>query len=304
LSASVVLAALTYALVEKPLRRGRRDGRVTAGLVGAMAAVVCVGGFTKWRSGFPKRFPTLVQQLSEWNYDATGAWREGMYFLMALKTGVDFTPDPNEIAPGKPTIFLWGDSHAAALYPGFNDVYGKRFNVVERAASGVPPFVGDHSTSDTGQDISRRIFESIRQVQPDFVVLEANWQGYDWGHVEETIGALKAAGIRHVVLVGPVPHWNQALPQILFTYMRRHRSDSVPVRMSEGLDPESFRIDEQLAAMAVRQGIEYISPCHLLGNRDGVLVRTGETADSLVVFDNSHLTASGSIYLVSHFPRF
>jgi hypothetical protein len=74
--------------------------------------------------------------------------------------------------------------------------------------------------------------------------------------------------------------------------------------MSEGLDPESFRIDEQLAAMAVRQGIEYISPCHLLGNRDGVLVRTGETADSLVVFDNSHLTASGSIYLVSHFPRF
>jgi peptidoglycan/LPS O-acetylase OafA/YrhL len=304
ISASVLLAWLTYWLIEKPVRRAYKTGKTMAGLVGAMAAIICLGGFTKWRSGFPTRFPPLVQQLSDWKYDPSGAWREGMYFLMTLKNGVDFKADPNEIVREKPTIFLWGDSHAAALYPGFDDVYGKRFNIIERTVAGVPPFVGNHFTTDNARETSQLVLDSIRQAQPEYVVLEADWEAYDWARVEETIGVLKAAGIRHVVLVGPVPHWHEALPQLLFTYMRRHKSDSVPVRMSAGLNPQAFQIDGQMASMAGRLGIEYISPCHLLQNKDGVLVRTGDTADSLVVFDNSHLTSSGSLYLVSRFPRF
>jgi len=45
-------------------------------------------------------------------------------------------------------------------------------------------------------------------------------------------------------------------------------------------------------------------PCAILGNVDGFLVRAGDAADDLMDYDTSHLTANGSICLVSRFPNF
>ncbi len=114
--------------------------------------------------------------------------------------------------------------------------------------------------------------------------------------------ALKAAGIHRIVLVGPVPQWIGSLPQQLFGHVRRHRDEPVPVRLKEGADPSPAQVDRLMAGLGQRLGIEYVSPCRILGDQNGYLIRTGETADSLMSFDSSHLTVSGSRYLVSHFP--
>jgi len=122
--------------------------------------------------------------------------------------------------------------------------------------------------------------------------------------VEATIGELKSRAVPHVVLVGPMPLWNESLPYLMFEYIRWHRNDVVPLRIQGRISQEPLRIDKAMEVMSQRLGIDYISPCAILGNGDGFLVRVGDAADDLMDYDSSHLTTNGSIYLVSRFPGF
>ncbi len=300
---AVVLAWLTYALVERPARRALRPARVASALAAAMGAVACLAVYAQRMDGFPARFPPLMQQISAWHYDPTGPYRQGTYFLMGMQDERDFKVSPDDAVPGKPTLYLWGDSHAAALYPGMSAVYGGAYNIVERTAAVTPPFLGSRFNPGNARRVSEFVLDSIRRTQPECVVLEADWQRYEWGDVEETIGALRAAGVRHVVVVGPMPHWIGSLQQQLFNFVRRHRNSPVPFRLSHGVAPEALRIDALMADMCRRLGVDYVSPCSILRDQEGFLVRTGDTPDTLIVYDSAHLTASGSRFLVSHFPR-
>ena len=299
---SVVLAWLTYRFIETPVRRSRITAKKTILAVISMALVTALGYSTYREKGFPSRFPRIVRELSDWNYDSVGPWRDGSYFLRLSQDETSFPKDPLEIDRNKPTIYLWGDSHAASLYPGMKSVYEMRFNVVQRTAAGVPPFMGSRFNLRSGASINRFIFDSIKRDQPDYVFLYAHWLQYDWRYVEETVAALKAAGIRHVVVVGPIPEWANSLPQTLFDYIKAHPSAPVPLRLKSGVSPQALILDREMAAMSARIGAQYISLCKLLQNQDGFLTRTGETADSLVEFDHAHLTVLGARYLVSQFP--
>jgi peptidoglycan/LPS O-acetylase OafA/YrhL len=303
LAASVILAWLTYKYAETPVRRNKRSRGVIAALAGTMAAIAGFGYISLRAAGYPSRFPRLLNEIFTFNYDPAGAVRQGTYFLMGDRDESYFPKDPNEIRKGRPTIYLWGDSHAAALYPGLNAVFGKDHNIVQRTAAKTPPFMPAYFNPGNAQHINRFVLESIQRDKPDAVVLEANWPGYEWQRVEETIFALKEARIRRIVLVGPVPQWIGGLPQQLLNYARWHRSEPVPVRMSAGLDPEPVHLDSLMQALSERLGVEYVSPCKIMGNQDGFLVRTGDTPDSLTTLDQSHLTVSGSVFLVSHFPK-
>jgi hypothetical protein len=304
LAVSVILAWLTYRLVETPIRHGDRLSTKAALLAGIMAVVAGLGFYTMRASGFPARFPGLINQISDFKYDPAPSTRLGTYFLMGDKDETNFKKDPNEILPGRPTMYLWGDSHAAVLYPGVKSAYGDKFNIVQRTFAKTPPFMPDYFNPGGARRVNQFIFDSIVRDRPEVVLLEADWQEYDWPQVERTINALKAVGIRHIVLIGPVPQWNGSLPQQLFNYMRRHRNAPVPVRMTEGVDPRPAAVDRLMSLLGERLGIEYISPCKILGNQDGYLIRIGDTPDSLMTYDSSHLTANCSIFLVSHFPKF
>jgi peptidoglycan/LPS O-acetylase OafA/YrhL len=300
---SILLGWLTYVCLETPIRRSPRSWRVIAALAGGMAALVMLCAYTVRVEGFKTRFPPLINAISSFRYDPVAAVRQGAYFLIGDQDETQFRKDPNEILPGRPTLYLWGDSHAAALYPGVSTVYGRAYNIVQRTTASTPPFMPDRFNPGNARQINQFVFQSIVRDRPEFVLLDANWQGYDWRQIEGTITALQAAGIHHIVLIGPVPQWNGSLPQQLFNYMRGHRNQPVPERMSVGVDPMPARLDPLMAALAQRLGVDYVSPCRILGNGDGFLVRTGDTADSLMTYDSSHLTANGSKYLVSHFPK-
>jgi hypothetical protein len=303
ISLSVVLAWLTCAFVEYPIR-GAILRSTTPKLVGAMVLTVCLAAFVGYERGFPGRFPPLMRQISDWHYDPSGPYRQGTYLLSEGQDERDFKVDPDEVAPGKPSIVLWGDSHAAALYPGLNQVFGRRFNIVQRTLAKTPPFLGRYLASESGRRISGNVIEIVARIHPEYVILEAAWEQYEWTNVEATIGELRNRGVPHVVLVGPVPLWNESLPHLMFEYIRWHRNGVVPMRIRGRISQEPLRIDKAMEAMGQRLGIDYISPCAILGNGDGFLVRTGDAADDLMDYDSSHLTANGSKYLVSRFPNF
>jgi peptidoglycan/LPS O-acetylase OafA/YrhL len=302
LAAAAVLAWLTYRLVERPVRRGPASRPQIVACVAALAAVAAAALLTERAEGFPSRFPPLLSQIAGFRPDAARAVRQGAYFLIGDQDPSAFPVDPNERVQGRPTLYLWGDSHAAALYPGVSTVYGARFNIVQRTTAKTPPFLPDQFGPGNARDINQFVLDSIARDRPDVVMLEANWPEYDWMQVARTIRAVRASGARRVVLVGPVPQWIGTLPQQLFNYVRHHRDDPVPTRMTLGQDPRPPGLDRKMAALAASLGVEYDSPCSVLGNQDGFLVRTGEGAETLTTYDSSHLTVSASIYLVSHLP--
>ena len=61
-------------------------------------------------------------------------------------------------------------------------------------------------------------------------------------------------------------------------------------------------MDPTLAELARRLGVNYVSLYGILCNPDGCLTRLGDTGDSLIQWDESHLTKMGFEFVASKFP--
>jgi hypothetical protein len=72
--------------------------------------------------------------------------------------------------------------------------------------------------------------------------------------------------------------------------------------MTYGAKEEPARVDLEMRKFCETQGVDYVSPCELLSDKDGFITRVGDTPESIVAFDYGHLTKAGSEYLVSRFP--
>jgi peptidoglycan/LPS O-acetylase OafA/YrhL len=299
---SLALAWLTYRFIERPVRRIRGSGRLAAGLLAGMALLIGWTWLVRKERGFPDRYPALLNEIAAYNHNPAESVRQGTYFLSGDQDETNFKVDPQEIDPAKHTLVLWGDSHAASLYPGLNAVYGPRLNIVQRTAAKTPPFVPEYFNPGQLRSINNFVLATIKRVQPEWVLVHANWLEYDWPQVEQTLLRLQGLTRAKIILVGPVPQWIGGLPHQLYNHARRHPASPVPRRMRDGLDPRVADVDQRMAALAARLGVAYISPASLLQDKDGTLVRTSDTADSLVTHDISHLTVAGSRFLVAKFP--
>jgi peptidoglycan/LPS O-acetylase OafA/YrhL len=302
LGLALLLAILTYRWIERPVRNGKPSLAKVASLLAVMAAILGFALLIVSYSGFPGRYPPLIQKLTDFHYDNSGAERPG-YFIGNDDDETAFRYPPDFGVGGKPVAYLWGDSHAAALYPGLEASFGRQYCIVQRTAANTPPSVPPAGiTLSTRDRINRFIVESIRKDRPDLVILDGNWVGFGWGQMESTIAALRRLGVDHIVVFGPVPEWNISLPQQLFNYVRRHPRAPLPWRISSGSLPESRLVDEQMAAACKRLGVDYVSPVTIFGGLDGYLIRFGDRPEDLASFDYGHLTKAGSLYLAAHVP--
>jgi peptidoglycan/LPS O-acetylase OafA/YrhL len=303
---AVILAWGTYRFVEMPVRRGARGLSKVLVPSAAMAAVGLAALGTYRADGIPDRFPKIIQDLDhfEFKYPIGDAWRAGTYFLTSDNSGADFKVDRREIAPDRPTLFLWGDSHAAQLYPGYKRYFSDRYNIVQRTAINTGPFLGMVRTYQPEmKGMNDFVFDTVKRIRPDVVILAADWYQYDWPRIEDTIRALQGIGIGHITVIGPVPHWKGSLPQQLLIYYREHPGGPLPTRMTQGAVESTAGIDRGLRLLCERLKVGYLSPYTLLADKDGFITRLGDGAEKIVAWDYSHLTVAGSEYLVSRFPK-
>lgn len=301
---AIGLAWLTYVLVENPIRHSRPGVLRPILLLAAMAFVANVGLYSYWKKGFPERFPKLIQELLDYRYPYGTLWREGRNFLDWGQLPTFFGDDPQDLSKDKPTLYLWGDSHAAGLYPGLRALYGDKLNIRQRTAAATPPIVAPTTEKWKAQsEVNSYVLAEIQREHPKYVVLAANWIEYDRSGLPGTIKAINASGAERVILVGAGPQWRDGLPQQLCNYWHEHPRDPIPTRLNSGYREEPIQIDRELRLVAEQSGATYVSPCEILGSSEGFLIRLGDTGDSLIYFDYGHLTDKGSIYLVSHFPK-
>jgi SGNH domain (fused to AT3 domains) len=303
--AAILLAWLTYQLLEKPLRFGPQGGAKTIALVTTMIAIGYLGYNCDVRDGLGFRFPKIVQDLTEFNYDHKSGYREGTCFLTEAQDYSAFAAceTPTGIA-GTNSILIWGDSHAAHLYPGYKSVLGADHAIIQRTASACPPLLNTEIEDRPHcKGINDHVFELIKTVKPHKIVLAANWSRYDWRKIGGTVEKLRDAGIADIDLVGPGPQWEHSLPFQLYLRLKSAPSQPVPKRMASGLRDNFMQLDMLMSAYAAQLKVNYISPAQIFCNKDGCMTRLGETGDTITFWDCCHLTGAGSHFLISNISQ-
>ena len=306
---SVVLATLTFEWIEKPVRRGIGGSRLTWMLVTSLALLGVCGAVVKRTDGLLNTYPDRLQELAatefRFNYSAYRLRR----CMLDLEQGpgsfaaecVDRRDDT------RPLVWLWGDSHAAALYPGLSTLaigeQGSTLRLAQFTAAQCPPLMTPppHSSAPC-ERINADVLARIRTERPHTVVLAGNWLRYGSSAtgidataegLRQTVRALTAMGVARVIVYGQMPIWTVPPPRLALLAWRH--SSVVPQRDDEHLDPAARAIDPVIsAALAPTDGV-FVAPMKHLCDASGcLLTASDDTSELPVAFDESHLTDAGS----------
>jgi len=302
LGAAFILAAMTYRVLERPVRAAAhlRRRQVVSGLAAAMMVVAVGGVWTAARGGLPARFDAALAPIANFSYEYRREYRQDICFLSGGQSPGGFGAscvDP-ETNSERPTVVLWGDSHAAHLYPGLRHLQRTHdFRLAQFTASACPPFPGSRRLDGKSRPHCPNIYDyvgaAIQQLKPATVVLAAQWAGYqDLSPLTVTVEFVRRVSDATIVLVGPVPQWRQPLPRVLLTAFQRDPLHRIPSRTMVGTWLFTD-LDRQLRDFAGRLGLSYVSALDILCNNDGCLTR-GDRPEALVAWDDSHLTTVGS----------
>lgn len=301
IAVAILLAWLTYRFVERPLRFGGKSAKAPILLCSVLLATALVGGYTYVRDGFDFRFPKIIRALTNSKIDMFEGWRLDACILRQDHPASDFSDSCVDKTAGKvkrPLVFLWGDSHAAALYPGFKKLQASTdysFGMAQRNAAVCPPML--NVVSHWCKSINDDSFKLITQLQPEIVLLNAYWlhELYDLNKLDSTVADLRRVGIKKIILLGPTPYWQNSLPHNIMTYWKNGPPmQKPPLRMTYGLDERLPAIDKKMQDIAFKLSISYISGYKTLCNDEGCLTRNGENGEVVASTDYGHLTVSAS----------
>jgi peptidoglycan/LPS O-acetylase OafA/YrhL len=135
---SVILAWLTYRLVESRFRIKKASGRKIAILAVGMACVVFAGLVVVEGKGFENRFPSEIREIAR-PIPYPTSWRVHEC-LIDLKKETAFGKDCLEEA--RPLLLVWGDSNAAALMPGLRQLQRDRtFGLSQFTSNSCGPWI-------------------------------------------------------------------------------------------------------------------------------------------------------------------
>ena len=305
---AVCLSWLTYTFVEKPIRFGiwRKRRATTVVLCGLVAMTGLTGFAIHKKEGVPGRFPELLSNLTTKGGRAAivEGWRDGDCVLDYELPASHYKPFCVE--KKRPLIFLWGDSHAGSLYPGFKALQDSGrydFGIGQRAGAICPPILGIEPRP-LCKSLNDDTIRVIRETKPDVVILYAWWHEgkvhgryADISGLEATVAEIRKAGVPRVILLGAVPYWKEDLPQLLLKVWKDKKT--VPMRLGEEyLDPLVRAATAEMRQRAQAMGIEFISGMDYFCNQEGCLTRMTPKSTEPLSYDYGHLSIPAVTYYV------
>ena len=322
---SVVLAALSYHVVEQPVRARRKlaRGRDMGLLLAATSAFGIAIGCAGWSAGgWPGRFSPEVVAAAARAVDPTGFPERCFESQTEAHTGplCRF----GDTAKPKVDMVLWGDSHSLSLLPAFRRYAEGRGLALAYAGRGGCPPLADTGRSRRGRnqfdarlcpDFNNAVRAFIRDHDVPVVVLAAWWSLYandlHGGLVSlkeaavgnEAAGATFEAALgrtlaelqgRDVVIVEQVPVYKTNLPS---AHVVLHRFGSSASAI--GADPVRHRQQQRLAVAAVEKfaslgNMRRIDPASVLCGPNRCLVAA---EGKLLYKDGNHLNFDGSMFV-------
>ncbi len=312
---SFLLAFLSYLLIDKPIRRSRNQ-KLIAIISTLLLVVIGFVGFCIYKKdGLVSRVPAELQELAS----ITNPYRFYQFGGNIREHACHFTDSKNTLRKAecfgkdRPLLMIWGDSYAAALYPGvkaLSEQYG--FGITQVTAGNSPPFLFADKIAADGNSLltnANYAIDIIERDKPDVILI--SWYVLGKNSVRsyqvtldalnESINRIKGVSPNsHIIIVGPVPQWKKNLYLIILDFLKNQPLNAkLDDFMSFGLDPVSKEWDRYLAKEIPKLGVTYISAYDVLCNNSGCRIRVGGGALNLTAVDFGHLTKAGSEYLMS-----
>ena len=323
---SVLLAWLTYRLIEKPIRFGSNNKLKIFSLIFMMLGVGLLGYTTYNMGGFEFRNKDRQEFISyfessfpEWKYYKTiqlsktrrsecAFFNEEKYFKEGHLEGGVIDSKPRKkldtscyVKDGKhsKTVLIWGDSHAQALAPGMLSQIPPNWQVLQVASSGCTPNPDIDMPSSVSQCQQSNYFamKTIKEVIPDVVVI-AHAGGHNSEDIKKIALKLKQAGIKRILYLGATPQWTTDFPKILV----RQLGLKIPVRTYAGINWDVVYNNKRLADdLKFSNLVEFVNIIDFFCNKNGCLTYTGDDIKTgITTWDYGHLTPSGSNYLAKN----
>lgn len=322
-SISLFLAFLTYKFVEIPFRkkiiRAPKAAILLAlGFIVAMAGVITYSksgiserlGMTsdlKSRESYvqnfddslPERAYSTKHRLIEVNRSECGFFDFISYIAghptMEPRSHIDtkcFVPKANT-----KIVMLWGDSHARHLYYGLSKTLPSSASILQITSSGCEPnlpgaSVGGHKYCEQSNKFA---FEVMKKEKPDVLVMGQSENHDEDNSLTDLAAQAKLLGVKAVIVVGPVPHFDP----FLYKIVARKYWNNTPKRINTNLMQSSLDTDNALKVKYASGagGFAYLSAMRFFCNDDGCMTYLGpDRKTGLVTYDYGHLTLPASAF--------
>ena len=273
---SLLAAAATYHLIERPIRFGSVVRLRWSAMGGAAIFCALIGGmFVAPAFNRPIEFHQSL-------LDPRELFLQGKCFLLPDQDAKAFASDC--YPAHRPEVLLWGDSHASDLYTGLKgELATTGYSLGMLASAACPPILGYKvegypfctSTNDF-------VMSQIEARKPEIVIVSAIWKAHH--NVKDTLTRLaKVPGVS-IFVIGNTPVFEESVP----TYLGRRSTD--PIKVSDRSATERM-LQEQLGDGQI-EGVKYVSLRALTCPRGDCPLTD---ANGFVYYiDNGHLSAEGS----------
>jgi peptidoglycan/LPS O-acetylase OafA/YrhL len=291
LALSLGVAALSYALVEKPASRRWRNGSglVPHGIAAVLLVAMATAGLTIAAQADRIRPlpPRLALAASYIGWDATLAGKRQFDTdrCFSIPTGSPFDPACLRLSATRPNVVMIGDSHAAHFSQALHTMLPQA-NIVQATAAGCRPLLHGKGLASC-RGVMDRVFGTIDFARVDTVILSALWLDFEQPALLDTIRWLRARG-GHVLVIGPSVEYDAELPILIV----RGAEEGMP-RLADRHRIAGRAALDRAMAMPVRDaGADYASA--LEPECRGGRCRLTTTDGTPLHFDHSHFTPAGA----------
>jgi len=297
---SMVLATLSWRFVEQPFRSGILRVSQRTLFTGAAAVLVLTtvaSGVVIASAGAPWRFSAEAREIAAYlngdPHDSRDQYRRGTCFIFSgNETFSDFSmPTCLPQKPGEKSFLVLGDSHAAAMWWGFDQEL-PNVNVMQATSTGCKPVLHQrpHQFAPC-TELMQFIFNSYLPTHKvDAVLMEAHWDDGDLASLGETVELLKQQNVP-LFLFGPIVQYDSPLPRLLAMSISRQDPDLPKRHRLDNLD----LLDREMEALARNVWhVPYISLISVLCSQSQCTQFAAP--DVPLLKDYGHLTKMGSVF--------
>ena len=298
--ASFALAYFSWKFVEVPFRNKNNFPRKEIFMFAATASVATIafGLFGHFSKGFASAMTAQQKAILDYvDYNHADLYKEKSCLLLPTQSYSEFASDcrgsPNE----QIHLLIWGDSHAAALSPGFRFFVPA---VAQYTAMGCPPVIETEIADRPHcRAINDFVLGEVSRIKPDEIILNARWNFYQsqsinfMTELSKTIGEIKRLSpLSKIYLVGGLPQWSPSLPVYM---LRESKSLDGESCLNAPLLPDLRATDEQIYDVAATNRVSVLSildkRCHLAQCR---IIDKLDGKKFLSTWDYAHLTEAAS----------
>lgn len=303
---SVLLSAITYYYIEKPIRFYSKTLLTPFILILSIAFTGSSGWIIYKEKGFPNRFAKILNfstiPLSDWVEMVRGNrchLQDGSVLVYAKEC----------TQSRHPSVAIWGDSHAAALYPGLKNLQEEyNFGLSQYTMAACPPIFSVKSIYLTHCEQRREEdLELLKNTQPDILLMYAAWKQWQYPLANKDIENKLRLTIQRVkkelpatrlVLIGPVPRWHGSPLKEAFKIWKASadRQSFPPVYLTANILND---VNDIIQRITNEENVEFISAIDILCENDKCISRTGDNSEDFIAIDEDHFSKNGSIFFIN-----